>query len=1051
MKTHWTNEAIVAALIVPLALAAVLPAGCAGGGGSEQEDQGPAPLDGGGGEDQGPVADAGALDAEVGPGCNRDEQCAGQTPAPGPCEAVACREGACVLVPVREGEPCDDQDACTETSACQDGVCRGSDRVTCPAPPECQEAHGCDPATGRCTYLARPDGTDCDDGNACTGPDACRASVCGGPPVIDGAPCDDGDACTGESACRQGVCRGARPVVCPAPDSCHDGGQCDPVSGACTFATRPDGTPCDDGNACTTQDACQQGRCAGVERSCDDGDPCTSEACHPVDGCLRVASAAPCDDGDACTVGDVCRAGVCQGSELPGCGEAECGDGVCAAEESCAACPEDCSPLGMGTCGEACDPVAADPGCAANMACVPSDGLGLFLQAFSDGQGVCGLGCEEPGDCGAGESCVPVAGLEAAGLCAPACTLPEGAECGPLARCFARGDDASSGVCLPAEACDPGEVEPTACSCEAVEGLATPGLCLAGCWAHDPLACWGASLDCVPRRDPAYRLGTCVGQETPCDPLGGTGCAPGAACRPVGGEALAGQAYLCDRTAGALSEGGDCQEAPHACAAGLLCRAGVCRRLCRPGGDGCAGQVCNELGESLYLPTGTIGLCGPGCGDGWCQGAENCATCPADCGACPAECGDALCVAGENCDTCPEDCGPCSVCGQDGCQADETCESCPGDCGPCPRCGDEVCSGAEDCLSCPDDCGECVARCGDGTCSPVEHCISCPADCGECVESCGDGACTPAEGCDTCPGDCGPCPDRCGDGLCQEEEGCARCPGDCPLLGAVGCGPACDPTAGVASGCPAGSACVPTRLGQLFLDPLLQGQGVCAQGCGADAACGAGQACLLLPGLDAAGLCRVACDPADGGGCPVGEVCLARPHAPASGVCLPSSPCRPGSACDPGGGLSACLALTEGSEQGVCLPGCFAGEDCPPGASCLLRSAPAWHEGRCLGPEAGVACDPLAQTGCGLDQTCLVLGGPGIAGMAAICSGDTGLQQEGEDCLAGGACLPGLICHAGRCTRTCAPAGPVLCPGGPCQDIGGLVGLPSGQLGACTW
>ena len=155
--------------------------------------------------------------------------------------------------------------------------------------------------------------------------------------------------------------------------------------------------------------------------------------------------------------------------------------------------------------------------------------------------------------------------------------------------------------------------------------------------------------------------------------------------------------------------------------AGLLCRAGVCRQLCRPGGEGCAAEVCNELGESLYLPIGTIGLCGPGCGDGRCQGAENCATCPADCGECPAECGDELCVAGENCDTCPEDCGLCAVCGQDGCQPDETCASCPEDCGPCPWCGDEACTGAEDCLSCPDDCGECVAVCGDGVCRSEEH------------------------------------------------------------------------------------------------------------------------------------------------------------------------------------------------------------------------------------------------------------------------------------------------------------------------------------------
>jgi len=53
----------------------------------------------------------------------------------------------------------------------------------------------------------------------------------------------------------------------------------------------------------------------------------------------------------------------------------------------------------------------------------------------------------------------------------------------------------------------------------------------------------------------------------------------------------------------------------------------------------------------------------PTCGDGTCNGNENCSTCEADCGACPPEpfCGDSSCNGVENCSTCEDDCGVCPV------------------------------------------------------------------------------------------------------------------------------------------------------------------------------------------------------------------------------------------------------------------------------------------------------------------------------------------------------------------------------------------------------
>ena len=49
---------------------------------------------------------------------------------------------------------------------------------------------------------------------------------------------------------------------------------------------QPDGTPCDDGNSCTTADTCYQEYCmGGPPLDCDDGDPCTIDTCGSFGGC----------------------------------------------------------------------------------------------------------------------------------------------------------------------------------------------------------------------------------------------------------------------------------------------------------------------------------------------------------------------------------------------------------------------------------------------------------------------------------------------------------------------------------------------------------------------------------------------------------------------------------------------------------------------------------------------------------------------------------------------------------------------------------------------
>jgi pseudomonalisin len=93
----------------------------------------------------------------------------------------------------------------------------------------------------------------------------------------DGTACDDGNACTLKDACLGGLCVGGDPVVCPAPPACHAVGTCVPTTGVCSApVASPDGTPCNDGNACTRMDACHAGVCAGVAKVCTPEDACHS-------------------------------------------------------------------------------------------------------------------------------------------------------------------------------------------------------------------------------------------------------------------------------------------------------------------------------------------------------------------------------------------------------------------------------------------------------------------------------------------------------------------------------------------------------------------------------------------------------------------------------------------------------------------------------------------------------------------------------------------------------------------------------------------------------
>ncbi len=184
------------------------------------------------------------------------------------------------------GAACVSNDQCP-SGFCVDGVCCNAacDAGACDA---CSIAAGA-PTDGTCAPV--PDGAACNDGNACTQADSCQAGVCAGDsPVLcapadqchqaaacdaatgacsvlsraDGTGCDDGDACTLSDTCQDGVCVGDSPVVCAPPDQCHQAAACDPATGACDYPDQPDGTVCDDQALCAQGDACVAGACVGA-------------------------------------------------------------------------------------------------------------------------------------------------------------------------------------------------------------------------------------------------------------------------------------------------------------------------------------------------------------------------------------------------------------------------------------------------------------------------------------------------------------------------------------------------------------------------------------------------------------------------------------------------------------------------------------------------------------------------------------------------------------------------------------------------------------------
>jgi len=370
------------------------------------------------------------------PACDPAEFCDGTSKT---CPAnvyspagIAC--GSFIIIDCDALDTCDGHGNCIDNVAPPATQCRPAGPV-----PACDPAEFCNGTSKTCPPNAySPAGTACpSDGNECTN-DVCNGGgLCTHPNKPEGSSCDDGQYCTIWEACWNGSCGDGLPRTCSGGDQCNEP-YCDEATDQCRTRPKPNGTPCDDGQYCTTGETCQGGSCSGsTPRICSGGQCCYEEtdSCAPCPPpCTNQPNGTPCtDDGNPCT-DDICNGGQC--THPPN--SASCNDGMyCNGADTCAG--GSCSihagspcPSGQ-CCTEATDSCAACP--------CPDDGNPCTDEVYVNNQCThpnntkpCndGLYCNGADTCGGG-SCSVHAGnpcpvgqccTEATDLCA-ACPCPD--------------------------------------------------------------------------------------------------------------------------------------------------------------------------------------------------------------------------------------------------------------------------------------------------------------------------------------------------------------------------------------------------------------------------------------------------------------------------------------------------------------------------------------------------------------------------------------------------------------------------------------------------
>lgn len=474
------------------------------------------------------------------------------------------------------------------------------------------------------------------------------------------------------------------------------------------------GTPCNDGNKCTTGDVCQaDGRCKGTPKNCDDNNACTADSCDPATGnCVHTPIS--CDDNNHCTV-DTC-------------------DSVRGCVHTPIICNDD-NPCTIDTCNPAVGCVFTPVNC--------DDGNPCTIDSCDRDTGQC---VHAPKNCDDNNPCTIDTCDTTTGNCVH---TPK--NCDDNNRCTVDTCDVSSGNCVNTPiVCNDGD-PCTTDSCDAVTGCAnTPKYDLAALDAADKCNTYTCDSS----------TGNLVKTPKQCDPTANNGdlCKVNA-CDPTTGNCVLQPVVCddgdlctvdaCDSAVGCVYTPITCPPPPDDCFDAGACQSatGVCSAPVYLGdGTTCSSGIC--WNQSCCTPDPDDVTCNGACG----SQTNNCGQ-PVDCGSCCAESGASCGGDGDCCQ------GYCifGVCQDDLLTLDDSCDT------------DDHCDTGACCTVCvdlnndSDNCGSCEYACfGDnatmycagGTCQ-IDSCDSGFADCDN----------DPTNGCETNidndGNNCGTCNNAC--------------------------------------------------------------------------------------------------------------------------------------------------------------------------------------------------------------------------------------------------------------------------------------------------
>ena len=224
--------------------------------------------------------------------------------------------------PCEEHTECDDGNPCTEdwcapVTKCCTYFTEGLNYTNCGDELFCNGADYC--LDGTCTH----EDVECGGGDSLCSDMACEEGPlpgegsCTATPKADGTGCDDGLYCTGpDNECQDGNCQYSYPCTDIPANPCMMN-NCYEDTPHCRQESKLDGEPCPDSDMCNGSEYCEDGACTKVVPPCIDGDPCTIDECIPatsdckvppdvIANCTDCTGDAFCDDANPCTT-DYCR------------------------------------------------------------------------------------------------------------------------------------------------------------------------------------------------------------------------------------------------------------------------------------------------------------------------------------------------------------------------------------------------------------------------------------------------------------------------------------------------------------------------------------------------------------------------------------------------------------------------------------------------------------------------------------------------------------------------------------------------------------------------